>query len=127
MRLENVEAFHQKIGNIVKKELKEFTAAQAEESTLLQRLSHWNCKSNCVEVQSGMPDDLFKRIFDLKETTDKAAEENKYYEKAQLEETIKISGHRLDEIYEKIFLEIATKNQFEIEGVQQSCLRSNQK
>lgn len=58
----------------------------------------------------GMPDDMFKRLFDLKEITDKAAEENKYYEqKAQLEEAIKLSWHRLDEIYGKIFLDIEAK------------------
>lgn len=111
MRLENVEAFHQKIGNIVKKELKEeLTAAQVEESALTAEIISLELQIQTALKSKGMPDDLFKRIFDLKETTDKAAEENKYYEKkAQLEETIKISGHRLDEIYEKIFLEIATK------------------
>ncbi len=57
-----------------------------------------------------MPDDVFKRLFDLKEITDTATEENKYYDqKSQLEETIKLSGHRLDEIYQNIFLDIEAK------------------
>lgn len=110
-RLEQVEAFHQKIGSIVKKELKdELTAAQLEESTLASEIMSLEQQIQTALKSKGMPDDLFKRIFDLKEITDKAAEENKYFEqKAQLKEAIKISGHRLDEIYANIFLEIEAK------------------
>lgn len=110
-RLEQVEAFHQKIGGIVKKELKdELAAAQLEESVLTSEIMSLGQQIQAALKSKGMPDDLFKRIFDLKEITDKATEENKHFEqKAQLEEAIKISGHRLDEIYTKIFLEIEAK------------------
>lgn len=110
-RLEQVEAFHQKIGSIVKKELKdELAAAQLEESAVTSEIMSLEQQIQTALKSKGMPDDLFKRIFDLKEITDKAAEENKYFEqKAQLEKAIKISGHRLDEIYAKIFLEIEAK------------------
>lgn len=110
-RLEKVEAFHQKIGSIVKKELKdELAAAQLKESDFTSEIISLEQQIQTALKSKGMPDDLFKRIFDLKETTDKAAEENKYFEKkAQLEESIKISGHRLDGIYAKIFLEIEAK------------------
>lgn len=110
-RLEQVEAFHQKIGNIVKKELKdELAAAQLDESALISEIMSLEQQIQTALKSKGMPDDLFKRIFDLKEITDRAAEENKYFEqKAQLEDAIKISGHRLDGIYAKIFLEIEAK------------------
>lgn len=110
-RLEQVEAFHQKIGIIVKKELKdELAAAQLEESALTSEIMSLEQQIQTALKSKGMPDDLFKRIYDLKEITDKAAEENKYFEqKAQLEEAIKISGDRLNGIYAKIFLDIEAK------------------
>jgi len=110
-RLEQVEAFHQKIGSIVKKELKdELAAAQLEESALTNEIMSLEQQIQSSLKSKGMPDDLFKRIYDLKETTDKAAEENKYFEqKALLEEAIKISGDRLNGIYAKIFLDIEAK------------------
>lgn len=111
MRLENVEAFHQRIGSIVKKELKdELSSAQEKESALAAEIMSLEQEIQTALKSKGMPDDMFKRIFDLKEITDKAAEENKYYEqKAKLEEAIKISGRRLGEIYGNIFLEIEAK------------------
>jgi len=117
-RLEQVEAFHQKIGSIVKKELKdELAAAQLEESVLTNEIISLEQQIQTALKSKGMPDDLFKRIFDLKEITDKATEENKYFEqKAQLEEAIKISGHRLNEIYTKIFLEIEAKINFKLKA-----------
>jgi hypothetical protein len=110
-RLENVEAFHQKIGSIVKKELKdELSSAQAEESALTADIMSLEQQIQTALKSKGMPNDMFKRIFDLKEIADKAAEENKYHEKkAQLEESIKMSGRRLNEVYGTIFLEIETK------------------
>lgn len=110
-RLEQVEAFHQKIGNIVKRELKdELAAAQLEESALTSEIMSLEQQIQSALKSKGMPDDLFKRIYDLKEITDKAAEENKYFDqKAQLEEAIKISGDRLYGIYAKIFLDIEAK------------------
>ncbi len=110
-RLEQVDAFHQKIGSIVKKELKnELAAIQLEESILTSEIISLEQQIQTTLKSKGMPDDLFKRVFDLKEITDKATEENRYFkQKVQLEEVIKISGQRLDSIYTKIFLEIEAK------------------
>lgn len=110
-RLEHVEVFHQKIGSIVKKELKdELAADQLKESALTSEIMSLEQKIQTALKSKGMPDDVFKHIFELKEITDKATEENKYFEqKAQLEEAIKISAQRLDEIYANIFLEIEAK------------------
>lgn len=107
-RLEQVEAFHQKIGSIVKKELKdELAAAQLEESAFSSEITSLEQQIQTALKSKGMPDDLFKRVFELKEITDKATEENKHFQqKAQLEEAIKVSGQRLDAIYVEIFLEI---------------------
>jgi hypothetical protein len=110
-RLEKVEMYHHKMGRIVKKELKnELVVALSEESTLTREIVSLEQQIQTALKSKGMPDDLFKRIFDLKEITDKATDENKYYlQKAQLEEVIKISGNRLDVIFVRIFLEIEEK------------------
>jgi hypothetical protein len=110
-KLEQVEAFHQKIGSIVKNELKDgLAAAELEDTALASEIMALEQQIQTALKSKGMPDDLFRRVFDLKEITDKASEENKYFEqKTQLDETIKISGQRLDVIYEKIFLEIEAK------------------
>lgn len=110
-RLEQVEAFHQKIGGIVKRELKdELALAQLELSAFASESMSLEHQIQAALKSKGMPDDLFKRIFDLKESTDKAVEENKYFDqKVLLQETIKISGRRLDEIYATIFLDIEAK------------------
>jgi len=117
-RLEKVEAFHQKIGRIVKKELKdELAAAQLEESSLTSEIMSLEQQIQSALKSKGMPDDLFKRIFDLKEITDKATEENKYFEKkAQIEDAIKISGDRLDGIFTQIFLDIEEKLNLKLKG-----------
>ncbi len=110
-RLEQVESFHQKIGSIVKKELKEELA-----STQLQEITLGSeCESLEQEIQAaleskGMPDDMFKRVFELKESTDKAINENHFFDKkVQLDEAIMRSNQRLDGIYTRIFLDIETK------------------
>jgi hypothetical protein len=110
-RLEQVEVFHKKIGGIVKKELKvELAVAQLEISAFASESVSLEQEIQTTLKSKGMPDDLFKRIFDLKENTDKATEENKYFEqKDQLQESIKISVLRLDKIYAKIFLDIEAK------------------
>lgn len=110
-RLEQVEAFHQNIGRILKKELKdELELAQLEESSITQELTTLEQQIQSALKSKGMPDDLFKRIFKLKEITDKAVEENNYFEKkAQLDEAIKISGERLEGIFTQIFLDIEAK------------------
>lgn len=110
-RLEQVEAFHQNIGRIVKKELKdELDSSQFEETFLTSEILSLEQQIQSALKTKGMPDDLFKRVFELKEITDKATEENKYFEKkAQLDEAIKISGERLEGIFTQIFLDIEAK------------------
>jgi Uncharacterised protein conserved in bacteria (DUF2326) len=110
-RLAQVEAFHQKIGSTVKNELKSgLAAAELEETVLADEFTALEKQIQTTLQSKGMPDDLFKRVFDLKEITDKASQENKYFEqKTLLGETIKISGQRLDVIYKKIFLAIEKK------------------
>ena len=110
-RLAQVEAFHQKIGGTVRKELKsELASAELELSALVRESLSLEQQIQTALNSKGMPNDLFKRLFDLKEITDKAIEENKYFEaNAQLKEAIKISAHRLNEIYAKIFFDIESK------------------
>jgi hypothetical protein len=58
---------------------------------------------------------MFKRIFELKESTDKATNENNYFDqKKQLEEAIVHSKQRLDNIYTKIFIEIEMKTNLKL-------------
>ncbi|MGD7035158.1 DUF2326 domain-containing protein [Methylotuvimicrobium buryatense] len=117
-RLEQVEAFHQNIGRIVKKELKdELATAQLKESTLTNEIMSLEQQIQTALKSKGMPDDLFKRVFELKEITDKASEENKFFEKkAQIEEAIKISGSRLDDIFSQIFLDIEGRLNLKLKG-----------
>jgi hypothetical protein len=117
-RLEQVEAFHQNIGRIVKKELKdELATTQLKESTLTNEIMSLEQQIQTALKSKGMPDDLFKRVFELKEITDKASEENKFFEKkTQIEEAIKISGGRLDDIFAQIFLDIEWKINLKLKG-----------
>lgn len=117
-RLAQVETFHQKIGGIVKKELKdELAVAQSELYAFANESMSLEHQIETALKSKGMPDDLFKRMFDLKDKTDKATEENKYFEqKSQLQDAIKLSGHRLDEIYTKIFLNIEAKINFKLKA-----------
>jgi len=110
-RLEQVEAFHQKIGSIVKKELQdELAATQSEDASLASESMLLEHEIQTALETKGMPDDMFKRIFELKEITDKAINENSYFDqKIQLEEAIALSNQRLDGIYTKIFLDIEAK------------------
>jgi len=110
-RVEQVERFHQKIGSIVKKELRdELTAALARDEILNGEVVVLENSIRTALESKGMPDDLFKRVFELKESTDKAAEENRFFEKKlQLDDAIKLSAHRLDNIYTRIFLGIEEK------------------
>jgi hypothetical protein len=110
-RLEQVEVFHHKIGSILKKELKdEFASTRSEESSLTREIDSLGQQIQATLNAKGMPDDVFRRIYDLKEVTDKAVEENKYFEqKVQLEKAIKIAVGRLNEIYVGIFLEVEAK------------------
>lgn len=110
-RIEQVEAFHQKIGSIVRRELKdELAAALTQYKFLSDEIASLEDRIQAALESKGMPDDLFKRVFELKEVTDKAAEENKFFEqKVQLDDAIKLSAQRLEKIYTQIFLEIEEK------------------
>lgn len=110
-RLEQVELFHQKIGSIVKKELKdELANAQSQEITLTNECRYLEQEILSALESKGMPDDMFKRTFELKESTDKAINENSYFDqKTQLEEAITLSNKRLHGIYTQIFLDIESK------------------
>lgn len=107
-RLEQVEAFHQKIGTIVKKELKdELAVARAEEVAMANEISAIDREIQAALKTKGLPEDMFERIFDLKDATDRASEENRHFErKVELDEAIKLSNKRLDSIYRRIFLDI---------------------
>ncbi|MBN8440318.1 MAG: DUF2326 domain-containing protein [Thauera sp.] len=107
-RLEQVEAFHQRIGSIVKKELKaELAVANAEEVATANEIAVIDIEIQAALQKKGLPEDMFKRVFELKEVTDRAAEENRHFErKVELEEAIKLSSQRLDSIYVGIFLDI---------------------
>ena len=107
-RLEQVEAFHQKIGSIVKKELTdelistiEQERAAAAEVTQLDREIQSSLQSK------GMPDDVFNKVFELKGAVDKASNENAHFEsKVNIDSAVKRSNDRLENIYAGIFLAI---------------------
>lgn len=110
-RLEQVEAFHQNIGKMVKKELKKELGVYSKiEYDLSVELSELEGKIRAGLAAKGTPDDLFARVFELKEVTEKAAEENRFYDqKAAIEEEASLSKKRLEAIYTGIFLEIETE------------------
>ncbi|SFD62950.1 DUF2326 domain-containing protein [Paracidovorax konjaci] len=110
-RLEQVETFHQKIGAAVKKELREeLENAQREDHEMGVEIAAIESHIQAKLSSKGMPDDLFKQVFDLKETTDRAAEENKHFDqKVDLEEAIRATNERLDRIYAKIFLDLENR------------------
>lgn len=107
-RLEQVEAFHQKIGRIVKKELKdELAVALAEQEAAANKIAAIDVEIQADLQAKGFPEDLFKRVFELKEITDRAVDENRNFDlKVELDEAIKLSNERLESIYVRIFLDI---------------------
>ncbi|MBB1610854.1 chromosome partitioning protein ParA [Pseudomonas sp. UMC65] len=109
-RLEQVEAFHQKIGKVVNKELKKDLEIYSElEKKLGIELNDLDSKIHASLAAKGTPDDLFARVFELKEITDKAAEENRFYDqKAAIETEASLSKKRLETIYTGVFLDIET-------------------
>ena len=110
-RLEQVEAFHQKISGVVKKQLREeLSIAKAEENNLTENISMVESSIQKALGAKGMPDDLFERVFELKENTDRAVVENAYYDKKKnVEDSIKSSNTRINETYSSIFLDIESK------------------
>lgn len=117
-RLEQVESFHQKIGSIVKKELRdELASATEQESATLAEIAQIDGGIQASLQSKGMPDDVFNRVFELKEAIDKATNENIHFEsKVNVDAEVKGSNDRLEDIYSEIFLDI--------EGQVNSKLRS---
>ncbi|MDD2136722.1 DUF2326 domain-containing protein [Pseudomonas kurunegalensis] len=107
-RLEQVEAFHQKISSLVKKELRaELTALQGKERELSGEIDQLDKQVRDALTAKGTPSDLFSRVFELKELTDKAIEENKFYDqKTGLQESARRSKERLESIFTRIFIDI---------------------
>ncbi|WP_054905622.1 DUF2326 domain-containing protein [Pseudomonas sp. NBRC 111144] len=109
-RLEQVEQFHAKIGKLVSKELKaELDLLVANEFEITTAITDLDQQIKLTLKAKGTPTDLFAKVFELKEITDKAKEENKFFEqKTSIEDSEKACKERLDIIYDKIFLEIET-------------------
>jgi hypothetical protein len=107
-RLAQVEAFHQKISNLVKKELKKELAQFSKRETELNvEIDSLENTMRADLAAKGTPDDLFARVFELKEVTDKAAEENRFFDqKSSIEKEASLSKERLETIYIRIFLDI---------------------
>lgn len=107
-RLEQVEQFHAKIGRLVSKELKsELELLVANESEITGLITDLDQQIKLTLKSKGTPTDLFTKVFELKEITDKAREENKFFEqKVSIDDSEAASKARLDAIYDKIFLEI---------------------
>jgi hypothetical protein len=109
-RLEMVEQFHAKIGKLVSKELKtELELLIANEAEITTAITDLDQQIKLTLKAKGTPTDLFAKVFELKEVTDKAKEENKFFEqKASIESNETATKTRLEAIYNKIFLEIET-------------------
>jgi len=110
-RLEQVEAFHQKIGSIVKKELKEeLNNSLTRETLLAAEVAAAEMEMQTALETKGMPDEVFSRVLELKDALDKAASENEHFErKTSVEQSISHSNMRLESIYSEIFLDIERK------------------
>ncbi|MFX1689827.1 DUF2326 domain-containing protein [Paraburkholderia sp. A2RI-6] len=107
-RLAQVEAFHQKISNLVKTELKkELAQFSKRETELNDEIGTLENRMRADLAAKGTPDDLFARVFELKEVADKAAEENRFFDqKSSIEKEASLSKERLGTIYIRIFLDI---------------------
>ncbi|MDO9234982.1 MAG: DUF2326 domain-containing protein [Aquabacterium sp.] len=110
-KLEQVETFHHKIGGIVKKQLKDELVVALEQNTSIENEILFLDKSIQGALASkGTPDDLFARMFEIKEKTDRAVLENGFFDqKKNLDDATKLSVQRLDVIYSSIFLDIEVK------------------
>ncbi len=117
-RLEQVEQFHAKIGKLVSKELKsELELLIAKESEISTSIAAFDEEIKLTLNAKGTPTDLFAKVFEIKEVTDKAREENKFFEqKVSIDDSEVASKTRLDAIYDKIFLEIEAAMNQELEG-----------
>jgi len=110
-RLEQVEAFHKKIGGAVKKELNnELREAREQLSVANSDIATLEAEIKKALSSKGLPDDVFRSVLELKERTDKADQENRYYDqKVGVRDAIKATKERLDGIYTTIFLDIEGK------------------
>lgn len=109
-RLEQVEPFHQNISKTVQKELRKDLVLYSEQiSNLNVEISNLEDNIRTSLASKGTPDDLFARVFELKEFVDKASEENKFYDKKEaIKIDVSLSKKRLEDIYVSIFLDIET-------------------
>ncbi|MDG3712311.1 DUF2326 domain-containing protein [Pseudomonas aeruginosa] len=116
-RLQQVEQFHKKIGKLVSRELKnELEALLTQESEINESITDLDQKIKLALNLKGTPTDLFAKVFELKEVTDKAREENKFFEqKTSIDESEAASKARLDAIYDQIFLSIESSINSELE------------
>ncbi|MFO1758297.1 DUF2326 domain-containing protein [Pseudomonas aeruginosa] len=116
-RLQQVEQFHKKIGKLVSRELKnELEALLTQESEINESITDFDQKIKLALNLKGTPTDLFAKVFELKEVTDKAREENKFFEqKTSIDESEAASKARLDAIYDQIFLSIESSINSELE------------
>ena len=107
-RLAQVEAFHHKIGSIVKKELKdELAESLSRETALASEMAAVEREILRALEAKGMPDDVFSRVLELKDELDKAISENEHFDRnANVEESMSLASERLNSIYSGIFLGI---------------------
>ena len=80
MDLQQVEQFHKKIGKLVSRELKNELEAPAYSRVEINESIDLDQKIRLALNLKGTPTDLFAKGFELKEVTDKAREENKFFE-----------------------------------------------
>lgn len=120
-RLELVESFHQNISKTVQKELRKDLASYSEQiSNLNVEISDLEDNIRTSLASKGTPDDLFARVFELKEFVDKASEENKFYDKKEaIKIDVSLSKKRLEDIYDSIFLDIETSLNKKLKGFNQ--------
>jgi len=107
-KLEQVEKFHEKIGKLVSNELKvELNNLVEKEAELNKEINIYDQQIKLALTARGTPTDLFSKVFEIKEVTDRAREENRFYDqKVSIEESAAASKARLDTIYNQIFLDI---------------------
>lgn len=110
-RLQEVEEFHKKISVNVKKQLKEeLKLSISEKENVEIELNLIEKEISGLLKSKGMPNDLFGRVFELKENTDRALIENSYYDKKiGFKVSIRNKKEDLKEIYNSIFKYIEGK------------------
>lgn len=115
-RLGQVEAFHQNIGKMVQKELKkELSLHSIRELELGVEIAKLEEKIRASLADKGTPNDLFARVFELKEIADKAANENLFFDKkAAIDKEALLSKERLEAIYVGIFLDIESSLNYKL-------------